>query len=90
MKWRDISSFSQGDKQRIPHSWECRPNSDLRITITRGHIHYPGKWVMHCRPWFECHELEIDPADLASAQAASVELVRQRVAAISAALAAQR
>lgn len=88
MKWKDISSFSQGDKQRIPYAWECQPHADLRITITRGHIDYPGKWVMHCYPWFTCRELKADPADLASAQAIAMELVRDRVAAISAALAA--
>lgn len=46
--WKDVTSYSQGDKERIPTAFECR-SGDLRIYITCGHINYRGEWVMHCQ-----------------------------------------
>lgn len=47
MKWKDITSYSQSDKERKPSAWEIR-NNNIRITITCGHIHYRPEWIMHC------------------------------------------
>jgi len=46
--WKDITSYSQGDKERKPTSFEA-VSGDLRIVITSSHISYKGDWVMHCR-----------------------------------------
>jgi hypothetical protein len=45
--WRDCTTYRQGDKERIPHSFEAVSGS-LRISITDNHIYYRGQWVMHC------------------------------------------
>jgi len=46
--WKDVTSYSQGDKERKPTSFEV-VSGDLRIYITSGHISYRGDWVMHCK-----------------------------------------
>lgn len=88
MQWKDISSFSQSDKERIPDTWEARPHRDLRIVVCRGHIRHRGKWVLHCRPWLECHELPNAFDDIEGAQAEALARVRGIVSGIAASIAA--
>jgi uncharacterized OB-fold protein len=46
--WKDITTYRQGQKERVPTSWEYS-NGIIRISITCGHIYFPsGEWVMHC------------------------------------------
>jgi hypothetical protein len=77
--WKDCTTYSQGDKERIPHSFEVI-SGDLRISITSGHIHYKGQWVMHC------YKLGIDTKPLAvgitreQAQAQACKIVENRLA----------
>ena len=42
MKWNDVSSYSRGDKDRQPNSFEARAGC-VRIRVHR-HIDYPGRW----------------------------------------------
>lgn len=77
MNWKDSTSYSRDDKARKPTSWTTEIGG-LRITVTSGHIYYPGKWVMHC------HEAGMDtvPVNAVSAETAqrmAVELVREKV-----------
>lgn len=46
--WKDITTFSKGDKERKPTIFEAK-HGDLRIVILNSHINYRGEWVMHCR-----------------------------------------
>lgn len=46
--WKDVTSYSQGDKERKPTSFE-NVSGDLRICITCSHIQYRGEWVMNCK-----------------------------------------
>lgn len=44
-KFKDVSSFSQSDKERISYSFEYR-TKNLRICVHR-HIHYPDNvWLL--------------------------------------------
>jgi hypothetical protein len=36
MNWTDITSYSQGDRDRTPRSWEARCGN-LRLIVTRHH-----------------------------------------------------
>lgn len=46
-KWKDISSYSRGDRDRTPHSWECKV-AGIRLVVTR-HIHHdPSDWLVRC------------------------------------------
>lgn len=47
--WVDSTSYSRDDKERVPNTWTLTlPETKLRITVTKGHVYSPGKWVMHC------------------------------------------
>lgn len=46
-QWRDCTSYSRGDKERVPTSYEIK-HGWLRICITCGHIYHRPKWVLHC------------------------------------------
>ena len=86
MKWEDASSYER-DKPRIQTGWRADV-ADLRITITKAHIHAPGRWVMHCRPWFDTKD--IGPADMEveRAKVIALDLVRRKIEAVHAALGA--
>lgn len=47
--WKDISSFSQSDKDRTPRTW--RAKFGLFDLILTRHIHYDADaWVASCEP----------------------------------------
>ena len=49
--WKDCTSYGIYSKDRKQTCHEIK-GSVLRITITCAHINAPGRWVMHCDPWF--------------------------------------
>lgn len=46
-KWKDISSYSQSDKKRVPHTFEIRA-SGLIVTVTRWIHGDPARWYLLC------------------------------------------
>lgn len=82
-EWKDATSYSR-DRERVPTSWAL-DLGELRISITSGHLYYPGKWVMHCEPWFNTKELSVETKE--EAQAKALAMVRQKVEKLTAALA---
>ena len=56
--WKDITSYSR-DKPRIPSLWAMDVGG-LRISVGKGHIYHPGKWVLLCEPWFNAREIADD------------------------------
>jgi len=58
MEWKDISSYSQQDRNHIPHTFEIR-RGQIRVSISK-HIAYRGNehpWVLHCVPWYNTYHL---------------------------------
>jgi hypothetical protein len=45
--WKDTTSFSQGDKEKVPNIWTLRTDQ-LTISLVRNHRMIQGQWVMHC------------------------------------------
>ena len=80
MEWKDITSYSRGQVDRTPTTFsaQCGP---MRLVVTSGHIHYPGRWVAHCFPIFENKVLNVDSRVAAQVECAS--LARQWVQAAS-------
>lgn len=73
--WKDVTSYSQnGD--RTPKSWQLNLG-DFRVTITCGHLYYPGEWVAHCDPFFREKKLDVEAVDQAKAKA--ISMVRERL-----------
>lgn len=86
MKWVDATSYSR-DQPRIQTGWRAAL-SDLAIVVTKGHIYAKGRWVMHCRPWYDTHDLGPDTIPVEEIQATALQKVRDRLAMIQADLAA--
>lgn len=51
MEWKDISSFSQGQKDRTPTTFEAKFGK-LRLVVTRHIHHEPTDWLIRCDPFF--------------------------------------
>ena len=72
MEWKDSSSYSKGDKERIPSVWNYRVG-DIRIVVHR-YIHYPkDQWLLSCSPFYDKYELP--QIDINKAKEAALNLV---------------
>jgi len=84
--WKDVTSYRQGDREHVPTTWAAT-FGDLRIVVLNRHISAPGRWVMHCHPWFETHDLELDASrPLETAQGVAISIVRAQLEKMLAAL----
>ena len=61
--WKDITSYSRTDAERIPSVFETKEGK-LSICVTNSHLDYRPGWVMHCV------ELRIDTRHLPHAKTA--------------------
>lgn len=77
MIWKNITSYSQGQKDRQVDTVEIRP-SGYRIVVTRLHG-LPGKWFLTCS-FFDRKELKSEV--LEDAQAEAIALVKAQLTAI--------
>ncbi len=55
--WKDATSYSRGDRERVPSAWEIVSGA-LRVVVVSRHRLVPGQWVMHC------DELRMDTVSL--------------------------
>ena len=83
MEWKDTTSYSRG-KERIPICWSAKIGR-LRVSVLSSHIYYPGQWVMHCKPFYDTHKLDVETKE--QAQAKALQLVKKEIDAIAADLA---
>lgn len=69
--WKDITSYSRGDEERIPTTFEL-DKKVLRICVTSGHRDYKHSWIMHC------YQLQIDTRELSAKtlEKAQIEAVK--------------
>lgn len=81
MTWADTTSYSRGDTDRIPRTWEIEA-PDLRIVVSRW-IYAPGSWFLTCAAaGFDRRDMLTDDAETAKAEA--LQLVAMRTAKIAA------
>jgi len=57
MEWKDETTYSRDNKERIPSVWGIRFKG-FRVAVVNKHRLAPNKWVMHC------FALGIDTLDL--------------------------
>ena len=64
--WKDCTTYSRDAKEKIPTAFETTIGG-CRISITCGHIYYPGEFIFHC------HKLGFDtkPLNVTDAQSAA-------------------
>ena len=84
-QWKDITSYSRDDRERIPNAWKLQLTREISITVVRKHLHNPGSWVMHCNPWFDTHSLDLMPIpeNRDEAMGRAVTLVRAKIEELS-------
>lgn len=59
-EWKDGTFYSRDEPHpRVPRTWVLRITQNMRLAIVSDHVNHKGQWVMHCRPWFDCHVLDI-------------------------------
>jgi len=64
-EWKDASSYSRSDKERIPNVWEFR-KSGTCITIVRDHRHHDS-WVAWMTGYVSIDVFRLKSTDLESA-----------------------
>lgn len=48
IQWKDATSYSRGDRGKVPpRSWETTV-CDLHILVISGHLYSPSNWVLTC------------------------------------------
>jgi hypothetical protein len=77
LKWTDTTSYSRGDTERVPTTW-CIGENRIKISVTKGHIYYPDKWVMHCFT-LKIDTLPLKAETLEDAQSEALETVRRSI-----------
>ena len=86
-QWRDCTSYSRDDKERVPTTYEIK-HGYLRIVITCGHIYHRPKWVLHCqtigidsRPLSHFGSIEplTSESDLDTVKTRAIEIVEARI-----------
>ncbi len=86
LKWKDVSSFSQGDKARVPCTFELRV-AGAKLVVTRHIHHAPDVWLLNFPPFFEGFEIGRGTAEEAKSKA--LEVVRAKLNEVLVALAAE-
>jgi hypothetical protein len=76
MQWKDVTTFSQVEKDRTPQTWVAMAG-DFRIVVTRHRDYPPEKWILQCAPFFDIKELA--PTDIELAKASALDLVKGRL-----------
>jgi hypothetical protein len=66
--WRDVTSFSQGTKDRTPRTW-CAKFGRFKVTLTRHIHHEPDAWVATCEGVFDRREMASKDVREAACQA---------------------
>ena len=59
MEWKDQTSYSRDDKERIPSVWVLQLTREVRVSVVRSHIYDRENWVLHCQPWFDTFSLRL-------------------------------
>ncbi len=51
MPWKDTTSYSRHEKDRVPTCWSIEAASGgakLRVAVLNSHRFYPGEWMVQC------------------------------------------
>lgn len=68
LKWKDATSYSYNDKERIPVTFELILG-ELRIVVTRMY-NLTDTWFLHCRKLhIDSHDLRVNDLEIAKHEA---------------------
>lgn len=81
MEWKDITSYSQRDKERIPRVLECKLANNIAVTVHK-HIYCGNEWLLSCTfLGYNCIQLETE--DIENAKIKALVRVRDGLAKIN-------
>lgn len=66
--WKDISSWSKGDKDRTPKAWEVRIGDHFRLCVHRHMAFPPDVWCMTLTP------VDSNPKELAAREISQAKI----------------
>lgn len=72
--WHDITSYSRGEQNRVPISWELRAGG-IRLIVTRRHM-LEG-WYIAADPWFDYDTLQ--STEIEDAKQEAINALRQKL-----------
>lgn len=75
LDWKDVSRYSQTDKERKPKSWKATIN-DLEVLVHR-HIYYDG-WVLTVRE-LNIDKKQLSGEDIEDCKKQALDFVRKEV-----------
>lgn len=76
MQWKDTTSYSQREVDRVPRSWSC-DIAKTDVTIFR-HIHYPPDiWLIKCN--YLGIKRELSSKEVEAAKSEAVALVKGEI-----------
>lgn len=77
-EWKDVTSHSQGDKERVPKTFEIRLGF-IRVVVTR-HIYFsPDVWTYRCDGLGDQTNFELQNRDLEGAKKEALERIKPRL-----------
>ena len=66
--WQDVTSYSQGDKKRLPNCWSVKVGH-FKLSLVWNHRYCPDTWSTSLFGVYENHDLKLSSYDdLVSAQ----------------------
>lgn len=73
LNWKDISTYSKKDRDKLPKTWELKLEElNYRVIVTR-HIYYKDTWLLNCRDiGIEHFDLKTDDIDEAKNKALKI------------------
>lgn len=81
--WKDTSSYSQSDKERVPHEFTYQ-TKNLRIIVHRK-LHLDGLWFLSCYE-LGLQDRELEAVEAVKAKKEGLDYVRNHVASLAAQL----
>lgn len=74
MEWKDITSYSQRDKDKIPRILECKLSNNISV-IVHKHIYYENEWLLSCKfLGYNC--IQLGTEDIKNAQTKAIVRVK--------------
>jgi len=74
IKWEDVTTYSRGDKERVPRVWQCKIADAIVIKVHR--FHALQGWFLTCSSFDISAWNLTDSEDVEDAKKAALEYVR--------------
>lgn len=80
IEWKNVTPSGFNKEKKEPTMWTY-DSGKCMITITKGHIHNPGRWIMHCFELkLDTYDMNLDASQVSfeDAQRVAIEIARNK------------